>query len=478
MGRRTANAAAMDKSISFRLSGDRSDAHSLACQNREVQFDLVVRGGTLATAGGSVRADLGILKGRIAAVGSLGDFSAAESIDATHLTVLPGAIDTHTHLREPGLEQKEDLESGTRAAVLGGVTTVFDMPNTVPATITREALEDKVRRAAGRAWANHAFYLGATVENADSLSELEALPGCCGVKMFMGSSTGNLLVSEDSDVVRVLQSGSRRVAVHSEDETRLRQRIAAFAHPTVDQHPLIRDAECARLATERLIRRCEETRRPVHILHVSTADEIPLIVAAKRRGLPLSAEVCPQHLFFAAPEAYHRLGTRAQQNPPLRDAHHRQALRAALAAGVFDSIGSDHAPHLLQEKDQPYPASPSGMPGVQTLVPVMLTLVDQGLLSLGQFVSAVGEGPARLFGIQGKGALAEGMDADLTLVDPAEERVLEQEWIASRCSWSPYVGERLRGWPVHTVVGGRVVVRDGALTGTPGGSLVKFGGVS
>ncbi|MCO5297582.1 MAG: dihydroorotase [Fimbriimonadaceae bacterium] len=440
-----------------------------------MQFDLLVRGGTLATANGTFEGDIGIAEGRIAAVGALDDASAAEVLDATHLTVLPGVIDSHTHMREPGLEQKENLASGTRAAVLGGVTTLFEMPNTTPPTVSREALEDKLSRARGRAWTDHAFYIGATLENIEALAELETLPGACGVKLFMGSSTGDLLVSEDPDVLRVLKSGTRRIAVHSEDEPRLRERIAAFAHPKVEQHPLIRDSECARLATERLIRMCEETRRPVHILHVSTAEEIPLIVEAKRRGLPVSAEVCPQHLFFAAPDCYTRLGTRAQQNPPLRDATHQAALRAALAAGVFDTVGTDHAPHLVEEKARPYPLSPSGMPGVQTLVPVMLTLVSQGVLGLGQFVRAVSEGPVRLFAIEGKGALAEGMDADLTVVDLEAERVLEQSWIASRCGWSPYLGERLRGWPVHTVVRGAVAVRDGELFGNPSGVPVRFG---
>lgn len=439
-----------------------------------MQFDLLVRGGTLATGAGRVVGNLGIVGGRIAALGVPDEAPAEQVLDARHLTVLPGVIDSHTHMREPGLEQKEDLASGTRAAVLGGVATVFEMPNTNPPTVSRETLEDKLARARGRAWADFAFYIGATLENIDALRDLESLPGACGVKLFMGSSTGNLLVSEEGDVRRVLQSGTRRVAVHSEDEARLRERIAAFSHPTVDQHPLIRDSECARLATERLIRLCAETGRPVHILHTSTAEEIPLIVDAKRRGLPVTTEVCPQHLFFAAPDCYHRLGSRAQQNPPIRDAEHRAALRAALAAGVFDTIGTDHAPHLLEEKERPYPASPSGLPGVQTLVPVMLTLVHEGVLSLEQFVRAVSEGPARVFGISNKGALAEGMDADLTLVDLDGERVLEEDWIASRCGWSPYVGERLRGWPVHTVVRGSVVVRDGQLTGEPVGAPVAF----
>ena len=439
-----------------------------------VQYDLVIRGGTVVSSSGWTVADVGIRAGRIETVGDLAGAIAETELDAHSLHVLPGVIDSHVHLREPGNEHKEDLESGTRAAVLGGVCTVFDMPNTNPPTVDAAALADKVSRAAGRTWVNTGFYVGASPDNLDALGELELLPGAAGVKLFMGSSTGSLLVPDDEGVRAVLTHGRRTVAVHAEDEYRLRERMAAYPGTRVHEHPTIRDAECAHLATQRLIGLCADTRRPVHVLHVSTADEIPLLSGAKRREVPLTAEVCPQHLWFEAPDCYDRLGTRAQQNPPIRDGKHRAALRAALAAGVFDTFGSDHAPHLLKEKAKPYPQSPSGMPGVQTLVPACLTLVAQGLLTLEMYVRMACERPAKIFGARSKGSVAPGYDADLTVVDLNARRTVERSWVASRCAWSPYEVIELQGWPVATVVGGRLAMLEGELQGAPIGRCVSF----
>lgn len=441
-----------------------------------VQYDLVIHGGTIVSSLGRSIADVGIVGGRIARVGDLGDAKTASRLDAHGLHVLPGVIDSHVHMREPGNEHKEDLESGTRAAVLGGVCTVFEMPNTNPPTVDAAALADKVSRSQGRTWANTAFYIGATPDNLEELGALEQLPGCSGVKLFMSSSTGSLLVPSDEGVRILLRHGKRVVVVHSEDEFRLRERMAAHPSTDVADHPMIRDAECARLATERLLRLCDSANRPVHILHTSTADELPLLTDAKRRGIPVTAEVCPQHLWFAAPDCYETLGTRAQQNPPIRAAEHRKALRQALADGLFDTFGSDHAPHLPTEKAQPYPSSPSGMPGVQTLVPVCLTFVSQGLLTLERYVSMACERPAQLFGVRGKGFIAEGFDADITLVDLEAVRTVEGSWLASKCGWSPYEGVELQGWPIATVVGGSLAMRDGEVLGKPNGSTVQFRG--
>ena len=439
-----------------------------------MRFDLLVRGATLVSGAGRSSGDLGVVGGRIEAVGELTHATAETVLEAGGLVVLPGVIDSHVHLREPGSEHKEDLESGTRAAVLGGVTAVFEMPNTHPATTNAEALADKLRRAKGRTWCHHAFYVGATPDNAVELAALPHVDGLAGVKIFMGSSTGDLLVPDDEGLLRVLHAGTLPVAVHSEDEYRLRERMEMLAPTNVALHPLIRDAECARRGTERLLTLCGETRRAVHILHVSTADELPLIAEAKRRGVPVTAEICPQHLIFAAPECYERLGTLVQQNPPIRDAVHREALRRALVEGLFDTVGTDHAPHLLSEKALPYPSSPSGMPGVQTLVPAMLNLVAEGLLSIEQFVRLACEGPARVFGASGRGALEPGFAADFTIIDLDAVRLVERPWLASRCGWSPYEGLRWRGWPIHTVVGGVVAMRDGELSGSPQGAPMPF----
>jgi len=435
-------------------------------------FDCVVKGGVVATPGGLEEVDIGIANGRIAALGQLRAGSAAEALNCRGLHVLPGVIDTQVHFREPGLEHKEDLSTGTAAAALGGVTAVFEMPNTKPPTTGEAEFAEKCRRAHGRAWVDIAFYIGATQDNAGDLARLERLPGCAGVKVFMGSSTGNLLVADDADIQRVLANGTRRVAVHAEDEMRLRQRytiVAGGADP--GRHADWRDAETAVSATHRLLRLAEATRRRVHVLHVSTAEEIALL--AEHRDL-VSVEVTPQHLTLQAPDCYDELGTFAQMNPPIRDGRHREALWRAVADGIVDCIGSDHAPHTREEKKQPYPQSPSGMPGVQTLLPIMLDHVARGRLSLQRLIDLTSAGPARLFGLAGRGRIAVGYSADLSVVDLKQRRMITHRWIASRCGWTPFDGMTVTGWPLATVVRGRIVMRDGALQGEPCGVLLRF----
>jgi len=435
-------------------------------------FDLVVEGGVCLTPAGRAETDLGIRHGKIAALGDLRQAKAAARFAARGLHVLPGAIDTQVHFREPGLEHKEDLESGTRGAVLGGITGVFEMPNTTPPTADGAALAEKLKRAKGRAWCDHAFYLGATGDNAGILAQAEGLPGCCGVKMFMGSSTGSLLVAEDERVEIVLRAGRRRVAIHAEDEPRMKERRALIApEGGPAQHPVWRDEESAARATRRALALARKTRRPVHILHVTSAAEMPLLAEHKDIA---SVEVTPQHLTLAAPECYERLGTLAQMNPPIRDARHREALWRGLAEGIVDVIGSDHAPHTREEKARPYPASPSGMTGVQTLVPIMLDHVAAGRLTLERFVDLTSAGPQRLFNIAGKGRLALGYDADLTIVDLGHRRRIENSWIASRCGWTPFDGTTVTGWPRATVIRGGIVMREDELVGPPTGKPIRF----
>lgn len=435
------------------------------------RFDLLLTGGQAFLPGGLVECDIGIRQGRIAALGHLAGADAAERLDLTGLVALPGVIDTQVHFREPGLEHKEDLESGTRAAVLGGVTAVFEMPNTKPATLTEADLATKLERAKNRAWCDHAFFMGAADENVEELPRLERLPGCCGVKVFMGSSTGSLLVEDDELLARVLAKGRRRVAIHSEDEARLRERLPLAREGGVGQHPVWRDAETARRSTERLLRLARAAGRPVHVLHVTTADELPLLAEAHDF---VTVEVTPQHLTLAAPDCYERLGTLAQMNPPIREAHHREALWRAVAEGLVDVIGSDHAPHTLEEKQKDYPATPSGMPGVQTLLPLLLDHMNAGRLSLARLVDLTSAGAQRLYGIAGKGRLSPGYDGDVTVVDLKARRTIEKDWLASKCGWSPFEGMSVTGWPVATVIRGRVVMRDGALQGPPAGRPVRF----
>lgn len=434
-------------------------------------YDLIVRGGEVANHAGRGMADVGVIDGRIAEIGDLSQASAGQVVDATGLTVLPGVIDTQVHFREPGLEWKEDLETGSRAAALGGVTAVFEMPNTEPNTTDPDTLADKLARARDRMWTDHAFYIGGTHENARFLGELERLPGCCGVKVFMGASTGTLLVADDDGVREVLKHTNRRATFHSEDEYRLVERRPLARPGDWTSHPEVRDAESAIMSTRRLVRLAKETGKRIHVLHVTTAEEIDFLAENKDVA---TVEITPQHLTLTGPEAYERLKGLAQMNPPIRDAHHVAGLWRGIDQGVADVLGSDHAPHTLEEKDRPYPASPSGMPGVQTLVPVMLTHVAAGRLSLERFIDLTSAGAQRVFGTANKGRMAEGYDADLTLVDLKAKRIIRHEDMASRCGWTPFDGMEATGWPMATIVRGRVVMQDGELIGTAHGRPVRF----
>jgi len=435
------------------------------------RYDLVLKDGTLVNHDGVGRRDIAITAGRIAAIGTIDAGSAGAVIDCKGLHILPGVIDTQVHLREPGGEHKENLETGGRAAVMGGVTAVFEMPNTSPLTVTPEAHADKVARAAGRMHCDFAFFFGGTRDNADALRDCERLPGCPGIKVFMGSSTGDLLVDDDAGIARILANITRRAAFHCEDEFRLEERKPLRRPGDPASHPVWRDAEAARLCTARLLKLARRAGKRIHVLHVSTAEEMELL--ADHRDVA-SVEVTPQHLTLAAPEAYARLGTRAQMNPPIRDERHRQALWQALASGLVDVLGSDHAPHTLAEKALDYPASPSGMPGVQTLVPVMLDHVNAGRLTIERFVDLTSHGPMRLYGIASKGRIARGYDADLTIVDLKARRTITDSWIESRCAWTPYDGMSVTGWPVGTIIAGRRVMWQGEIAGPAHGRPVRF----
>jgi dihydroorotase len=433
-------------------------------------FDLIVKGGTLVNHDGEGPRDIGIAEGKIAALGSLDPASAAETLDARGLHILPGVIDSQVHFREPGLTHKEDLETGSRAAVLGGVTAVFEMPNTNPLTTGAAELADKVARARNRMFCDFAFWVGGTHENVADIPELERLPGAAGIKVFMGSSTGTLLVEDDSGVAAILGKTQRRAAFHSEDEFRLNERKGLRVEGDPSSHPIWRDEITALQSTERLLRIARAKGAPIHVLHVSTAEEIDLL--AKHKDIA-SVEVTTHHLTMSADD-YARLGTRLQMNPPVRAARHRDRLWYGVEQGIVDVLGSDHAPHTLEEKAKSYPQSPSGMPGVQTLLPVMLDHVNRGRLSLARLVDLTSAGPARLFGIAGKGRVAVGYDADLTLVDLERETVVTDAMMASRVRWTPYAGMRVKGWPLGTMVRGRLVMWRDEILGTARGAPVRF----
>lgn len=434
-------------------------------------YDLIVRGGDVVNHAGRGPADIGIRDGKFAAIGDLGQASAGEVFDAKGLTVMPGVIDTQVHFREPGLEWKEDLETGSQCAVLGGVVAVFEMPNTEPTTTDPDALADKLQRARHRMHCDHAFYVGGTHENAAFLGELERLPGCCGIKVFMGASTGTLLVQDDEGVEQVLRHINRRAAFHSEDEYRLAERRPLARTGDWTSHPEVRDAQSALQSTHRLVGLAQKLGKRIHVLHVTTKEEIEYLAAHKDVA---SLEVTPQHLTLEGPEAYERLKGFAQMNPPIRDRYHRMGLWAGVANGVADVLGSDHAPHTREEKARPYPASPSGMPGVQTLLPLMLTHVAKGRLSLERLVDLTSHGAHRIFNLADKGRMAVGYDADLTIVDLKARRTITHEQMATRAGWTPFDGMEAKGWPKATIIRGKVVMRDDEIVLPSQGEAVRF----
>jgi dihydroorotase len=418
------------------------------------------------------QAHIGIRDGKIAEISTTLSGPGLKMVSAKGLHALPGVIDSQVHFREPGLTHKEDLETGTRGAILGGVTSIFEMPNTNPATTTKELFEDKLNLAKNRAHCNYAFFIGAAHDNAGNLADLETLHHCSGIKIFMGSSTGNLLVEDDESLEKILAQGHRRVIVHSEDEMRLRERKHIATEKTdVHFHHVWRDTETAVRSTERLLKLARKTGRKIHVLHVSTGDEMNLLMKNKDIA---SVEVLPQHLTLFAPDCYDRLGTLAQQNPPIREKHHLERIWKAVQDGTVDIIGSDHAPHTKEEKARTYPASPSGVPGVQTLVPIMLNHVNAGKLSLKRFTEMVTENPRRIFGVKNKGRLQVGFDADVTLIDLKKQNTISNSWIASRAGWTPFDCMKVTGWPTHTIVGGNIVMENDVVVKPHSGQPVDF----
>ena len=431
--------------------------------------ELVLANGTVHTPSGPVSADVAVRDGKIVGIGSYP--GAGRVIDCTGLDVLPGVIDSQVHFREPGLEHKEDLESGSRAAVMGGVTAVFEMPNTSPNTDTADRVLDKLQRANHRMYCDHAFYVGATAENAEHLGELERIPGTAGVKIFMGASTGSLLVAEDEALARVLANGIRRVAIHAEDEARMQERKDLRVSGNASSHPVWRDDESAILATRRILRLAREARRPIHVLHITTPAELELLSAHRDIA---TCEVTPQHLTLAAEDAYPRLGSHAQMNPPIRSGAHRDGLWHWLQQGVPDVLGSDHAPHTLEEKAKTYPDSPSGMPGVQTLLPLMLDHVANGRMTLERLIDMTSAGVQRVFGLVGKGRIAAGYDADFSIVDRKGTFTVTEDWLESRCGWSPFTGMELQGRVMGTIVRGNTAMWEGQLANAAHGEPLRF----
>ena len=434
------------------------------------KFSLIIKNGSCYIDGKLTKTDIGLSGSKIQKIGKI-ELNSSKVYDATDKVVLPGIIDTQVHFREPGSTDAEDLESGSRAAVLGGVTSLFEMPNTNPPTSNLVEFDKKLQAAKNRMHSNYAFYFGATPDNADQLARLKDVEGCCGVKLFAGSSTGNLLVDKEADIEKVISSSDRVVSIHSEDEDIIKLRKKFIRKGNVHSHPEWRNVECAMSSTRRVVKIAERYNKKIHVLHVTTKDEVDFLAMHKKN---VTFETTPQHLTLYAPDCYDKLGTYAQMNPPLRTKEHYDRLWVAIKNNIVDVLGSDHAPHLKENKDKEYPNTPSGMPGVQTIFPVMLDHVNNGKLTLQQLINLMCENPCRIFGIKNKGYIREGFDADLTITDMNKEVTIKNEMIASKCGWTPFNNHKVKGFPVGTIVNGHLVMSDGKVILESKGTPLKF----
>ena len=425
-------------------------------------FDLILKNGTVFTPEATEITDIAVKDGKIVDFGSFDN--AKEIIDCTNLFVFPGLIDTQCHFREPGGEHKETLETGTLSAALGGVTGIFEMPNTNPLTITPEAMEFKLKKAHETSYVDFAFYFGGTAEYAEHLSEWENIDGVCGIKIFMGASNGDLLSASDEEIDAIVANGKRVIAVHAEDESIMNENKVTILGDSNDvaMHYKWRSEESCLNATKRIVTIAKKYSRKVHILHITTAQEMAFLKANKDIA---SAEVLANHLTLHAPDCYDMFGTLAQQNPPIREKHHQDALWAAVADGTVDIVASDHAPHTLDEKSGTYPNTPSGTPGVQTLIPIMLNHVHEGRLSYERLVDLMAYGPYRIHKIKNKCLIRKGFNADFTVVDPKAEHIISNAEQASKSGWTPYDGKKVIGFPTMTIIGGKTIMRDGEITG-------------
>ena len=433
-------------------------------------FSLIIKNGSCYIDGKLTQTDIGLSGNKIKKIGKI-ELNSSKVYDATDKVVLPGIIDTQTHFREPGSTDVEDLESGSRAAVLGGVTSLFEMPNTNPPTSNLVEFDKKLQLAKNRMHSNYAFYFGATPDNIEQLSKLKDVEGCCGVKLFAGSSTGKLLVDKEADIEKVISNSDRVVSIHSEDEEILNLRKKFIKEGDVHSHPEWRNTECAISSTRRVVKIAERYNKKIHVLHVTTKEEVDFLAMHKKN---VTFEITPQHLTLYAPDCYDKLGTYAQMNPPLRTKEHYDRLWVAIKNNIVDVLGSDHAPHSKENKNKNYPNTPSGMPGVQTIFPIMLDHVNNGKLTLEQLIKLMCENPCKIFGIKNKGYLKEGYDADLTIADMDKEVTIKDEMIASKCGWTPFNNHKIKGFPVGTIVNGNLVMSDGKVIVESKGTPLKF----
>ena len=437
---------------------------------------LLVQNATMVLPNRIVEGDLRVSNGLIKTVAPFGGLQPEIGelvIDGTGLHLLPGVIDPHVHFRDPGNPEKEDLESGSRAAAAGGITSFLDMPNTSPNATNRLALEEKIASAAKKTVTHHGFFIGATTNNVSDLQSVQGMDGICGIKIFMGSSTGNLLVHEQKHLEHIFANTGGIIATHAEDEIRLQSRIAEFKHRTdIAAHAECRDIECALIATKRATALAKDHSHRLHIVHLTSGKEADWL--SSKKGDLITTEVCTQHLTFDQDDV-EKLGVRALMNPPIRYTEDKEKLWSRLKDGTIDCIVTDHAPHTLEAKSVGFPKAPAGMPGVETSLPRMLTHAKEGKCSISDIVRWMCAGPAKVYGIKNKGSLIEGFDGDLTLVDLENHRIIQDSDTWTRVGWTPYDGMELTGWPMYTIVDGNVVhKRDSG--GSLRGSSVALAG--
>ncbi|MEC6997614.1 MAG: dihydroorotase [Pseudomonadota bacterium] len=436
------------------------------------KYNIGLLNGNVCTHTSIKKSSIGIKNNKILKIGKINSNECTKIIDCNDKYILPGIIDTQVHFREPGLSHKEDINSGTKSAILGGVTTIFEMPNTSPATINKRELEKKLKIAKNSSWTNYSFFIGACKENLLNLSKLEKIKGCAGIKIFMGSSTGTLLLSEEKDLETALRICKRRVAIHSEDEERLKKRFLQIKKKEgVLQHEYWRDTKSAVLSTKRVLKYANKYNTKAHILHISTKDEINLLRRTKKN---ITCEVTPQHLSLFSPNCYESLGSKSQMNPPIRNRNHQKGLWEGISDGTVNVIGSDHAPHTLKEKSLKWPNSPSGLPGVQTSLHIMLDFVSKKKLSLEKVIELLSYNPAKIYNIKNKGQIKKYFDADITIVDLNKSYTIKDSDMAYKCRWTPFHGKKVKGDIFATIINGKIKMINKKILGKPNGKVVLF----
>ena len=392
--------------------------------------------------------------------------------------LIPGCIDDHVHFRDPGLTHKADMHTESRAAARGGITSVMDMPNCNPQTTTIEALEAKFADAKEKCLVNHSFYFGATTDNIEEIRRVDPKT-VCGVKLFMGSSTGGMLVDQDERIETIFSESPTLIALHCEDQNIISANTIKYKEetasddPDVSYHPLIRSEEACYQSTAKAVALAKKTGAKIHVMHISTARELELLQQGDLKDKQVTAEVCLPHLYYTDAD-YATYGTRIKCNPAVKSAIDREALRQALCSGLIDVIGTDHAPHLLADKVGGSLKAASGIPTIQYVLPAMLELVDEGVITIVEVVEKMAHNPAILYKVKERGFIREGYRADLVLVKPDAPHTVTTKEIQSKCAWSPFEGHTFRWDITHTWVNGHAVYANGEFDERVMGERMEF----